>query len=63
MTWEEVIDIAKRGYTLILSDWKGYFKWNYSNNQLYFKNGDYYLNQQQLLDKEVDKKTNWYYII
>ena len=54
---------AQKGYTLILPYWKGYFKWNYSNNELYFQNGDYYLNNQQLIDKGIRDRDDWYYII
>lgn len=54
---------AQKGYTLILPYWKGYFKWNYSNNELYFQNGDYYLDNQQLIDKGIRDRDDWYYII
>ena len=54
---------AQKGYTLILPYWKGYFKWNYSNNELYFQNGDYYLNSQQIIDKGLHLRNDWYYIL
>ena len=54
---------AQKGYTLILPYWKGYFKWIFSNNDLYFQNGDYYLNNQQLIDKGIRDRDDWYYII
>lgn len=54
---------AATGKTLMLPDWKGYFNWDYNNNELYFQNGDYRLNNQQLREKGVMDRTDWYYII
>lgn len=54
---------AQKGYTLILPYWKGYFKWDWEKKELYFQNGDYYLNNQQLIDKGIRDRDDWYYII
>ena len=54
---------AATGKILMLPGWQGYFKWDYSNNELYFQNGDYRLNNQQLRDKGVMDRNDWYYII
>lgn len=48
MTYEEIKQKCKEGYKAFLPDWKGYFKWNYSKNQLMFQNGDYILDEWQL---------------
>lgn len=63
MNWEQVINYAIDGYTFILPGWKGYFKYNYRTNELIFNNNDYYLNQQQLLDMGINKRTDWIKII
>ena len=54
---------AATGKTLMLPDWQGYFNWDYNNNELYFQNGDYRLNNQQLREKGVMERTDWYYIL
>lgn len=43
--------------------WQGYFKWDFTKNELYFQNGDYYLNQQQIEDLKLSERDDWYYII
>lgn len=53
---------AATGATLMLPDWEGYFKWDYSKQELYFQNGDYYLNEQQIREMKLDQRTDWYYI-
>lgn len=63
MIYSEAIIHAISGKTLMLPGWHGYFYWNYSTNDLNFKDGDYRLNNKQLLDLDIDKRTDWYYII
>ena len=54
---------AATGATLMLPGWEGYFKWDWDKKELYFQNGDYYLNNQQLIDKGIRDRDDWYYII
>lgn len=54
---------AATGYTLMLPGWEGYFKWDWEKKELYFQNGDYYLDNQQLIDKGIRDRDDWYYII
>ncbi len=54
---------ALTGDTIMLPGWQGYFKWDYNKQELYFQNGDYYLNEQQIRDLKLDQRTDWYYII
>lgn len=54
---------AATGKILMLPEWRGYFKWDYSKNELYFQNGDYILDNKQLRDKGVMNRNDWYYII
>lgn len=63
MNYNQATLIAAQGKTLLLPYWEGYFKWDYSKKELYFKNGDYYLNEKQLIDKGVRDRNDWYYII
>lgn len=51
------------GDVIMLPGWEGIFVWNYSNNTLIFKNGDYYLTSEQLKEFNLDQRTDWYYII
>ena len=53
---------AATGATLLLPGWQGYFKWDYNKQELYFQNGDYYLNEQQIRDMKLNQRTDWYYI-
>ena len=41
MNYKEAIKIAKRGKTLMLPNFIGYFKWDFANKVLIFTNGDY----------------------
>jgi hypothetical protein len=34
---------AATGATLMLPGWHGYFKWDFQKKELYFQDGDYYL--------------------
>jgi hypothetical protein len=49
----------KQGKIAKLPNYKGYFRWDYANNRMYFINGTYTKND---LDEEK-KRTDWYYII
>lgn len=63
MTYLQIKPLAVNGKILMLPHWQGYFKWNYSTNELEFNNGEYHLNQQQLIDKNIFNRNDWYYII
>ena len=54
---------AATGQTLMLPGWEGYFKWDYNKKELYFQNGDYYLNEKQIREMKLDQRSDWYYII
>ncbi len=54
---------AATGAILMLPGWEGYFKWDWDKKELYFQNGDYYLDNQQLIDKGIRDRDDWYYII
>lgn len=53
---------AATGATLMLPGWEGYFKWDYNKKELYFQNGDYYLNDSQIRKMKLDQRKDWYYI-
>lgn len=57
----EALKLAQEGKTLLLPGWHGYFNWDYSRNQLVFKDGDYQLDGLELLDK-IKNRNDWYYI-
>lgn len=63
MNWNQATLYAATGYTLMLPGWHGYFKWDYNKHELYFQNGDYHLNSEQLKEKGVREREDWYYII
>ena len=54
---------AATGATLMLPGWEGIFVWDWEKKELYFQNGDYYLDNQQLIDKGIRDRDDWYYII
>lgn len=41
MSYTEIYNLCKSGKTGIIPGWKGYIKYSYSNNELYFINEDY----------------------
>jgi hypothetical protein len=45
MNYNQATLRAATGDTIMLPGWQGYFKWNFETNELYFQNGDYYLNE------------------
>lgn len=63
MTYQDIKNKATKGYIIKLPNWEGYFKYNYGNQQLYFQNGDYYLNEDQIKEKRLHERNDWYYII
>lgn len=63
MNYNQATLFAATGHTLMLPDWYGYFKWDWSKKELYFQNGDYYLNSQQIIDKGLHLRNDWYYIL
>lgn len=63
MNYNQATLCAALGKTLMLPGWKGYFYWNYSTKELNFKNGDYYLDSEQLKDKGVRERNDWFYIV
>ena len=62
MNYNQATLYAATGYTLMLPDWHGYFKWDWSKKELYFQNGDYYLNNEQIKEKNLHNRTDWFYI-
>lgn len=46
MNYNQATLHAATGHTLMLPGWVGYFKWDWSKKELYFYNGDYYLNNE-----------------
>lgn len=62
MTFSQIKDICKKGKIGLIPSWKGYLKWDYALNELYFINGDYRLSESKLKDKIKDR-TDLYYII
>ena len=63
MDYNQATLYAATGATLMLPGWEGYFKWDWEKKELYFQNGDYYLDNQQLIDKRIRDRDDWYYII
>lgn len=48
MNYKQAKTIAACGYILRLPGWDGYFKYDYVDNDIKFRNGDYKLNSQEL---------------
>lgn len=63
MNYNQATLYAATGATLMLPGWEGIFVWNYSDNTLIFKNGDYRLNAEQLKEFRLHERNDWYYII
>jgi hypothetical protein len=45
MNYNQATLRAATGDVIMLPGWHGYFKWDFEKNELYFQNGDYYLNE------------------
>lgn len=56
MDWNLATLYAATGHTLMLPQWQGYFKWDYNKKELYFQNGDYYLNEEQIRETHKNEK-------
>ena len=59
MTYNLATLYAVTGKTLMLPGWEGYFYWNYGNNELNFRNGDYCLSSKQLEELNVRDREDW----
>lgn len=59
MKYSEIEKLIKAGKTALLPNYVGYFKWDYTNQSVYFQNGNYI---KYDLDNEK-KRDDWYYII
>ena len=62
MTYQELYKLVRKGKTGMIPNWKGYIKWNYSKNQIYFVNGDYRIDQEELENKIKDRNYLYYII-
>lgn len=62
MTYSEICDICKKGHIGRIPGWIGYLHWDYSNQELYFKNFNYILKGDELKNKILNRK-DLYYII
>lgn len=63
MNYNQATLYAQQGYTILLPNWKGYFNWDYNTQGLVFRNEDYYLNEDQIKEKRLHERNDWYYII
>lgn len=62
MTYSEIKNYCKKGKTGMIPGWEGYLSWNYALDQLQFKNKNYIISQEEL-DKQINKRTDLFYII
>ena len=62
MTYQEIYELCKKGKIGMIPGWKGYLKWDYTKNQIFFVNGDYTMNQNEL-EKHIKDRNDLYYII
>lgn len=65
MTIQELKPIIREGQHYNwgrIPGWKGYIKYDYYLDQLYFVNGDYKLSEQELIDKLGDRNDLFYII-
>lgn len=60
MTYNELSNIARKGKIGLLPNFKGYFKWDYANNELSFSNKDF---TYKAKDLDILNRTDFYYII
>lgn len=63
MTYNEIKQKAIAGAIIMLPSWEGVFVWDYATNTLVFRNGNYQLTEDQIKERELDQRTDWYYII
>ena len=62
MTLEELKPLIRKGKIGLIPKWKGYIKWNYVLEQMYFVNDGYILTEQELKDK-LNNRNDLFYII
>ena len=62
MTYQEIYELCRKGKIGMIPGWKGYLKWDYTKNQIFFVNGDYTMNQNEL-EKHIKDRNDLYYII
>ena len=62
MSYSDIKELCRKGKTGMVPGWKGYLKWNYSEDELQFINGNYKMSQSELEDKIINR-TDLYYII
>ena len=62
MTYQRIRKLCRKGKIGLIPGWKGYLKWDYAINQIYFVNGDYRMNQDEL-EKQISNRNDLYYII
>lgn len=60
MKYSEITEIAKQGKLCKLSNFEGYFKWDYGSKSLIFQNRDYRCNADSL---NISNRNDFYYII
>lgn len=60
MTYKEIIEFAKHGKLCKLSNFIGYFKWDFGSNSLIFYNEDYRCPAESL---DILNRDDFYYII
>jgi len=54
--------LCRKGYVGIIPGWTGYLYWDYAKDDIYFKNGDYRLEGEELFNK-IKNRNDIYYII
>ena len=62
MTLRELKPLLIKGKIGLIPKWKGYLRYDYNLNQIYFENGDYKLYEKELEDK-LNNRSDIYYII
>lgn len=60
MTYNQLTEIAKQGKLGKLPNFEGYFKWDYSAEDLIFYNGSY---SCKAADLDIQDRKDFYYII
>lgn len=60
MTYKELEEAVKTGKIGLLPNFKGYFKWNYAKNKMFFYNEDYIIPADKL---DIQKRDDFYFII
>lgn len=64
MSYQEIIDKCKHGYTAMIPGWEGYIDYDYSVDQIYFHNYDYTLTQEELENRfNIQNRNDLLYII